>query len=577
MNNWNKPNKELKGPEKLNEKIFVKEDSAKAKRAEFRLFFELCFKTLFPNKQLYYANYLEVIFDRLLALHKKSLSGPKGQETLEGKINRLIVNMPPRFMKSLCVSVVYPAWVLGKDPSCNIIVASYSGALAIKHSLDTRFIITSDWYKKMFPATIINKDQNTKAKFQTTERGFRLATSTGGTLTGEGADLLIADDPLNAVQANSPIYRQKVQDWFAQTFMPRLNNRKNSSAIIVMQRLHEDDLCGSLIRKMEKTEKSKSSRMLDLKSANNNNTKAHFKWHILALAAIAEEEEEYYSLTSKQEILQKNNLHNSENNAHDSNNLSNYANNNNNNNSSSKNNSDNNSNSNAAELLWKRKKGDTLNGHYLNEEDILELQEEIGSYSFAAQYQQQPIRVKGGLVKKEWFKQYFSILENNIQTITQSWDTALGEGQSSDYSVCITFAKIQNAFYILDIFRGRLNYPELKKQVKLQGEKWQPHNILIENKSSGQTLIQELKFSTSLPVITINVALSKLDRFYKVIGLLEGGRVYLPEHAPWLAEFEYELFSFPNCKNDDQIDSFTQYLNYELKKTYSSVPYIRGL
>ena len=97
-----------------------------------------------------------------------------------GEITRLIINMPPRALKSQCVSIAWPAWILGHDPSARIMAASYSAALAIRHSLDCRQVITSDWYQRLFPATKLTRDQNEKRKFMTTARGFRFATSVGG-------------------------------------------------------------------------------------------------------------------------------------------------------------------------------------------------------------------------------------------------------------------------------------------------------------------------------------------------------------------------------------------------------------
>ena len=107
----------------------------------------------------------------------------------------MIINIPPRNLKSICVSVAWPAWILGNDPSKRIIVASYCEALSIKHSLDCKLVMNSKWYKKLFPNTKISRSMNTKKKFVTTKNGFRLATSVGGYVTGEGADVLIIDDP----------------------------------------------------------------------------------------------------------------------------------------------------------------------------------------------------------------------------------------------------------------------------------------------------------------------------------------------------------------------------------------------
>jgi predicted phage terminase large subunit-like protein len=162
----------------------------------------------------------------------------------EGK--RLIINIPPRSLKSICISVAWPAWILGHNPCKRIIVASYCEALSIKHSLDCRLIMMSDWYKELFPETIVSKKQDTKRKFLTSKNGFRLATSVGGYVTGEGADILIIDDPHNPTYVKSDVMRNQAIKWYRGTFVTRLNNPKKGSVVLVMQRLHKKDLAGYL-------------------------------------------------------------------------------------------------------------------------------------------------------------------------------------------------------------------------------------------------------------------------------------------------------------------------------------------
>lgn len=158
-------------------------------------------------------------------------------EATAGRIKRLIINMPPRYMKSIAVSVAWPAWLLGRRPQSKIIVASYSAALSLKHSLDCRHVVQSDWYRRVFPAVELAADQNQKHRFSTTRRGFRLATSIGGTVTGEGGDVLIVDDPHDPRRANSARLRQAALDWFDQTFSSRLDDKRRGVIVVVMQRL----------------------------------------------------------------------------------------------------------------------------------------------------------------------------------------------------------------------------------------------------------------------------------------------------------------------------------------------------
>lgn len=205
-------------------------------RSDFRLFMAKCFAHTNPATTYLPNWHIDLIGEYLAACQK-------------GEITRLIVNMPPRMCKSLTVSVAWPAWLLGNQPSTRIMAASYSQRLSLKHALDCRHIMQSDWYAELFPQTRIVADQNEKHKCVTTERGQRFATSVLGTATGEGGDVLIVDDPLNPLQAASRTAREAVHGWFDQTFASRLDDKKRGVIVLVMQRLHADDLSGYLLEK----------------------------------------------------------------------------------------------------------------------------------------------------------------------------------------------------------------------------------------------------------------------------------------------------------------------------------------
>ncbi len=164
-------------------------------------------------------------------------------------IKRLIINIPPRYLKSISVTTAWPAWLLGLNPEEKILAASYSQQLSTKHSIDCRHLIQSAWYGDVFPDVQLSKDENQKTRFETTKKGHRIATSVGGSSTGEGGNILIVDDPLNPLQANSEVQRETALTWFDQTFSSRLNNKKNGVIVVVMQRLHQEDLTGHLLEK----------------------------------------------------------------------------------------------------------------------------------------------------------------------------------------------------------------------------------------------------------------------------------------------------------------------------------------
>ena len=142
-------------------------------RQDFASFIGKVFSTINPGIEYEHNWHIDLIADYLISVEK-------------GDIKRLIINIPPRALKSVCVSVAWPAWILGHDPTKRIMVASYAQSLSIKHSLDTRLVMSSDWYVALFPHTKLSKKHNLKSKFMTTEHGFRMATSVGGMSTGEG-------------------------------------------------------------------------------------------------------------------------------------------------------------------------------------------------------------------------------------------------------------------------------------------------------------------------------------------------------------------------------------------------------
>lgn len=161
------------------------------------------------------------------------------------EIKRLIINMPPRSLKSIAVTVAFPAWLLGNNPKLEIMAASYSQDLSEDHSVFCRKIIQSEWYKSTFPD--LELAESKMAKFTTTAGGARRATSVTGTSTGKGANFLILDDPLNPGQAASDADRKTALNFIQHTWPSRLNDKKNDVSIVVMQRLHQEDPAGFLL------------------------------------------------------------------------------------------------------------------------------------------------------------------------------------------------------------------------------------------------------------------------------------------------------------------------------------------
>ena len=424
-------------------------------RADLCSFIEKTFYTLNPNVKYLHNWHIEKIAEKLEA-------------AAEGKVRRLVISMPPRYLKSVCVSVAWPAWLLGKDPTRRILVASHSANLSTKHSVDTRKIMQSSWYKKIFPNFEFANDQNEKNKFMSSKFGFRIATSVNASITGEGGNFLIIDDPLSPEQAMCKNTREGVLRWFDQTFSTRLDNKKQGVIVLVMQRLHEDDLAGNLLKRQG--------------------------WESLTIPVLDE----------------------------------------------------------GGNLLHEEREG---------LDEINKIREDLGEFGFSAQYLQKPILLDGAIIKKAWLK-YYDDAPESILAVYQSWDTAIKTGDKSDFSACITIAETANGFYVLDCFKERLQYPDLKRKIAELAAKFNANGVLIEDKASGQSIIQDLRAESKLPIIAINPKDDKITRLARVSPLIEAGKLLLPQLAKWRSELESELFSFPNSKHDDVVDAISQFLNW---------------
>lgn len=227
-------------------------DYRSALKWEFAVFVERCFRHLNPGVPFVGGWHIEVLSTWLALCQEDS--------------TRMIVNLPPRHLKSLIGSVALPAWLLGHNPSLKIICASYGAELSEQFSRECRLVMESRWYQAIFPKTRLARTRVNE--LVTTAHGSRFATSVDGPLTGRGADLIIIDDPIKPDDALSDTIRKKVNTWFDNTLYSRLNDKQRGGILVIMQRLHEDDLTGHLI--------------------------SRGAWNVLALPAIAEQEISLY-------------------------------------------------------------------------------------------------------------------------------------------------------------------------------------------------------------------------------------------------------------------------------------------
>ena len=200
-------------------------------RADFWCFIELMFPVLYPGEKLIFAPYLELIASVLMRVE-------------EGGRRNVIINLPPRHMKSALASVLYPAWRLGRDPAAKFICISYGDDLAHELSTQTRKIMRSELYRRIFPKTIL--DKSAAGHIRTETGGYRYATAVGSDITGFGADEIIIDDPMQPEDAHSNRVKQKLSDWVESSVRTRFNDPSKGAMILVMHRLALDDLSGIL-------------------------------------------------------------------------------------------------------------------------------------------------------------------------------------------------------------------------------------------------------------------------------------------------------------------------------------------
>jgi predicted phage terminase large subunit-like protein len=410
------------------------------------------------------------------------LLAAKLEEVRRGTCKRLIVNIPPRHLKSHTTSIVFPAWLLGHAAAKQILCVSYARDLSDKLARDSRNLMTSPFYEALFD-TRISGERDAVSEFETNEGGYRLSTSVGGVLTGRGADIIIIDDPLKADDALSETRRRSVNEWYDNTLRSRLNSQENGAIIIVMQRLHADDLVAHV--------------------------QEHEAWDVLSFAAIAEQDEtyEFPAPFGRKRV--------------------------------------------------RRQIGEVLQPSLLTPATLDIQRRSMTDYNFVAQYQQNPQPPSGIIVKREWLKFYTPAeMPERFDQILQSWDTANKDTELSNFSVCTTWGIKNRRLFLINVFRHKMDFPALKRAVLDLAAMHRADIVLVEEKASGISLIQELR-AEGFSRVQASPSLDgdKVMRLRAQTAKIEGGFVIFPEEAPWLDTYLRELLSFPNSKNDDQVDS----------------------
>jgi predicted phage terminase large subunit-like protein len=448
----------------------------KAER-HFREFVKQGWHVVEPDRELVPGFYVDAICDHV-------------QAVFEGDIKRLVITLPPGFLKSTIVSVLFPAWMWIARPSFRFLTTSHEADLAMRDAVRSRRVMMSEWYQDRWGGLFsMTTDQNVKTRYENDHTGHRISLGTGSGITGKRGDLILCDDPHDAEDAHSTVQLEGTVRWWNETVPSRLNDPKNGAKIVIQQRIHVNDLAGVVI----------------------------------------DQGYEHLNLPMEYDPDHRGTV---------------------------------------TSIGWsdpRTQPGELLDPVRYGPPEIAEKRMELGTRGYEAQYQQRPASAEGGILKRPWFETYTN--RPYDATIIQSWDTAFKDGKANDYSVCVTIAYTATGRYLLDIYRERLEYPDLERMVPRLYGQWRPSAVLIEDKASGQSLIQSTRRNTDIPVIAVPVTKDKIKRVNEQSPQIEAGRVYLPEAAPWLEDALHELTSFPLAAHDDIVDAVMQGLAYIASRT----------
>lgn len=420
-----------------------------------------------------------------------------------GQIRKLIINMPPRSMKSIAVTVCFPVWYWIHDPSKRFICASYSDRLSTKHNMDRRTLITSPWYQLAWASRFkLAGDQNQKTIFQNDHRGHMFSTSVGGSVTGEGADVIIVDDPTNPKMAASDAERDKANTFRDLTLSSRKNDKKTAAEILVMQRLHQKDLTGHVLAKQDEPE----------------------PWTHLCLEGQSTKTRTFVFPVSKKEKEFE-----------------------------------------AGEYLHPDREG---------EAEHKQARSDLGSMGYLSQYQQDPRTSDQGFFHREWWRFYGELPMQRTRRV-MFMDCAEKPGITNDFTVAAVWDETQDGFYGVDVVSKRVAFPELEALTKNLFAQYKPDAIVIEDKSAGTQLIQNLRAKTTLPIIAFHPGQrSKEVRAAGAQPTVEAGNCHLPISRPWVEIFISRHEKFPNDDHDDEVD--TTSMMVEFFRTSGTGPRIRS-
>jgi len=433
------------------------------------------------------------------------------QAVTEGRIRNLIINVPPGHAKSLLAAVFWPAWVWIDKPETRWLCASYAATLSVRDSLRCRRLIESEWYQQNWGHLYqLTSDQNQKNRYENDRTGYRIATSVGGSATGERADVVVVDDPHSVDQAESDAERRTAVEWFNGTMSTRLNDFATGHKIVIQQRLHEADLTGDLLGKGDfdllclPAEFEPERRCTtSIGWTDPRQVAGELLWPDKVTAPHLEQLK--VSLGSYRYAGQ-----------------------------------------------YQQRPSPAVGGIF---------QRVWWQYWGPAHTDLSPVAVRlpdGGVRNIPVVR-----VPAEFDTMIQSWDMAFKDKDTSDYVVGQVWGAKGADRFLLDQRRGHLDMPATKEAVRTLSEAWPKAGAkLVEDKANGPAVIQELKHDVD-GLIEVQPDGGKIARAHAVSPIVESGNVYLPHPsiAPWVEALIEETAVFPHGRHDDQVDALTQALN----------------
>tara|TARA_R110002020_G_scaffold18695_3_gene64996 strand:+ start:6479 stop:7981 length:1503 start_codon:yes stop_codon:yes gene_type:complete len=429
-----------------------------------------------------YLHFVKGMWPAFIEGNHHSIMADAFERVVEGKLKRLIINMPPRHTKSEFASYLLPAWFLGKNPEKKVIQTAHTAELAVGFGRKVRNLVGDGDFQKLFPGVSLRQDSKAAGRWNTNKEGEYFAIGVGGAVTGKGADLLIIDDPHSEQEARSPDASvfDPVYEWY--TSGPRQRLQPGGAIVIVMTRWHQRDLAGQILKASHQRDGSD-------------------EWEVIQLPAI---------LPS----------------------------------------------------------GNSLWPEYWPLVELESLKAELPAAKWSAQYQQDPTAEEQALIKRDWWRKWEEDEPPVCEFLIQSWDTAFLKTERSDYSACTTWGvfysddkgKEAPNIILLDAFKDRMEFPELKSVAQKTYNQWEPDACIVEAKAAGAPLIFELR-AMGIPVsdYTPSRGNDKIARVNAVSDLFASGVVWAPA-TNWAETVIEEFAAFPVGEHDDLVDSSTQAL-----------------